>query len=159
MSPPCELFKMMTGINMLHISYRGDAEAITDLVGNRVHVYFATLPGAIGFIRAGSLHALAVTSRERSPALPDVAALAEILPGYEATIWNGLNAPKGTPEEIVTELNRSVNAGLADAALKTRLAELGAQVMPGSAADYAAFLAAETEKWGAIVRTTGAYVD
>jgi tripartite-type tricarboxylate transporter receptor subunit TctC len=144
---------------MLHISYRGDAEAITDLIGGRVHVYFATLPGAIGFIRSGALRALAVTAKERSPALPDVPAMAELLPGYEATIWNGLNAPKGVPDTIVLELNRAVNAGLADPKLKARLAELGAKVLPTSPEDYASFVAAETGKWGQIIKSIGAWLE
>jgi tripartite-type tricarboxylate transporter receptor subunit TctC len=161
-SPPhvaAELYKLMTDIDMLHISYRGDAEAITDLIGGRVHVYFATLPGAIGFIRSGALRALAVTAKERSPALPDVPAMAELLPGYEATIWNGLNAPKGVPDTIVLELNRAVNAGLADPKLKGRLAELGAKVLPTSPEDYASFVAAETGKWGQIIKSIGAWLE
>jgi tripartite-type tricarboxylate transporter receptor subunit TctC len=161
-SPPhvaAELFKLKTGIDMLHISYRGDAEAITDPIGGRAQVYFATLPGSIEFIKAGSVRALAVTATERAPALPDVAAMTEFLPGYDATIWNGLNAPKGTPAEIITQLNRSVNAGLADPKLKARLAELGANVLPGSSDDYARFVAGETDKWGAIVKSIGARGD
>jgi tripartite-type tricarboxylate transporter receptor subunit TctC len=137
-SPPhvaAELFKAMTDIRMLHVPYRGDAEAITDLVGSCVHVYFATLAGSLQFIRAGSLRALAVTSLERSSALPEVAAMAELLPGSDATIWNGLNAPKGTPQAIVMELNRQVNAGLADLKSMARFAELGAKVRPGSPED------------------------
>jgi tripartite-type tricarboxylate transporter receptor subunit TctC len=161
-SPPhvaAELFRTMTDIRMLHVPYRGDAEAITDLVGGRVHVYFATLTGSIQFIRAGNLRALAVTAMERSSALPDVAAMAEYLPGYDATIWNGLNAPKGTPPAIVTELNRQINAGLADPKLAARFAELGAKAQPGSPGDYARFVSDETEKWGAIVKSTGAQVE
>jgi tripartite-type tricarboxylate transporter receptor subunit TctC len=161
-SPPqvaAELFISMTDIRMMHVPYRGDAEAITDLVGGRVHVYFATLTGAIPVIRAGILRALAVTSPERSPALPDVAAMAEYLPGYDATIWNGLNAPKGTPPAIVAELNRQVNAALADPKLVARFAELGVKPMPTSPEDYARFVGAETQKWGAIVRSTGSQVE
>jgi tripartite-type tricarboxylate transporter receptor subunit TctC len=148
-SPPhvtAELFKTMTDIRMLHVPYRGDAEAIADLVGGRVHVYFAMLAGSLQFIRAGSLRALAMTSSGRSSALPEVAAMAELLPGYHATIWNGLNAPKGTPLAIVMELNRQVNAGLADPKLMARFVELGAKVRPGSPEDYAKFIADETEK-------------
>ena len=161
-SPPhvaAELFRMMTGISMLHIAYRGDAEAIAALIGGRVHVYFATLPGSIGFIRKGALRALAVTATERSAALPEIPAMTETLPGYEATIWNGLNAPKGTPGTIVSELNRSVNAGLADPALTARLADLGAIVRPGSPDDYARFVADETAKWGRIVEQIGVHLD
>ncbi|WP_407176911.1 tripartite tricarboxylate transporter substrate binding protein [Bradyrhizobium sp. STM 3562] len=161
-SPPhvaAELFKAMTGIRMQHVPYRGDAEAISDLIGARVHVYFATLPGAIGFIRTGALRALAVTAAERSPALPGVPAMAEFLQGYDATIWNGLNAPKGTPAKVVMELNTQVNAGLRDPKLSGRLAELGAKVLPGSVQDYARFVAEETEKWGRIVRSAGSQIE
>jgi tripartite-type tricarboxylate transporter receptor subunit TctC len=161
-SPPhvaAELFKTMTGVTMVHVSYRGDAEAITDLIGGRVQVYFATLPGSIEFIRAGSLRALAVTTTERSAALPDVAAMADFLPAYAAPIWNGLNAPKGTPAEIVTALNRSVNAGLADPNLKARFAQLGAKVLPGSPEDYARLIGEETKKWRQIVEFAGLHVD
>jgi tripartite-type tricarboxylate transporter receptor subunit TctC len=161
-SPPhvaAELFKTMTDVAMLHVPYRGDAEAISDLVGGRVDVYFATLPGSIQFIRAGALRALAVTAKERSPTLPQVPAMAEFLADYEATIWNGLNAPKGTPEAVVGELNRQINAGLADPKLKARFAELGAKVFPGSPGDYARFVAEETAKWGEIVKSTGSHVD
>ncbi len=161
-SPPhvaAELFRMMTDIKMLHISYRGDAEAITDLVGGRVHVYFATLPGAIGFIRTGALRALAVSAAERSLSLPEVPAMAEFLPGYEATIWNGLNAPKSTPDPVILALNQAINAGLGDPRLRTRLAELGAKAFPGSPEDYARFIANETEKWGKIVNSIGAHLD
>jgi tripartite-type tricarboxylate transporter receptor subunit TctC len=149
----------MADVAMLHVPYRGDTEAITDLVGGHVQVYFATLPGSIQFIRTGTLRALAVTGTERSPALPQVAAMAEFLAHYEATIWNGLNAPKGTPEAAVGELNRQINAGLADPRLKTRFAEIGAKVLPGSPGDYARLVVEETEKWAAIVRSTGSHVD
>jgi tripartite-type tricarboxylate transporter receptor subunit TctC len=161
-SPPhvaAELFKTMTGIRMLHVPYRGDTEAISDLVGGRVDVYFATLAGSIQFIRTGSLRALAVTTAERSSALQTVAAMAEFLSGYDATIWNGLNAPKGTPQAIVTELNRQVNAGLADSQVITRFNELGASARPGSPENYAKFVADETEKWGAIVKSTGSQLE
>lgn len=161
-SPPhvaAELFKTMADIRMLHVPYRGDVEAITDLVGGRVHVYFATLAGSIQFIRDGKLRALAVTATERSPALPEVAAMTEFLPGFDATIWNGLNAPKGTPQAIVTELNRQINAGFSDPKLMTRLNDLGAKSRPGSPDDYAKFVAEETEKWGAIVRSIGAQIE
>jgi tripartite-type tricarboxylate transporter receptor subunit TctC len=126
---------------------------------DRVQAYFATLAGSIQFIRAGSLRVLATTALERSSALPEIAAMAEFLPGYDATIWNGLNAPKGIPQSIVMELNRQVNAGLADPKLIARFAELGAKVHPGSPEDYAKFIADETEKWGAIVRSTGSQLE
>jgi tripartite-type tricarboxylate transporter receptor subunit TctC len=161
-SPPqmaAELFKVMTGINMQHISYRGDAEAIADLIGRRVHVYFATLAGSVGFIGTGELRALAVTTAQRSSALPNVPAMSEFLPGYDATVWNGLNAPKGTPDAIVRGLNRSINACLDDPTLNARFVEIGAKTLPGSPEDYARFMAAETEKWRAIVKLTGARIE
>ncbi|MCP1937297.1 tripartite-type tricarboxylate transporter receptor subunit TctC [Bradyrhizobium japonicum] len=161
-SPPhvaAELFKMMTAVDMMHIAYRGDAEAIADLIGGRVHLYFATLPGAMGFIRSGALRALAVGAAERSPSLPDVPAMTEFLPGYEATIWNGLNAPKNTPDDIVLQINRAVNVGLSDPILMAPLTELGARALPGSPDDYARFLAAETVKWGRIVDSIGARLE
>jgi len=161
-SPPhvaAELFKTMTDVHMQHVPYRGDAEAIIDLVSGRVQMYFATLPGSIEFVRAGNLRALAVTATERSPALPEVAAMAEFLPGYDATIWNGLNAPKGTAQQVIAELNRQVNASLADPKLMARFAELGAKVTPGSPDDYAKFVSEETDKWAAIVKSTGAKIE
>jgi tripartite-type tricarboxylate transporter receptor subunit TctC len=161
-SPPhvaAELFKRMAGVTMQHVPYRGDAEAISDLIGGRVQVYFATLPGSMEFIRAGALRALAVTATERSPALPEIAAMAEFLPGYDATSWNGISAPKGTPEPVVAALNRCINEGLADTKLRARLAELGAKARPGTPGEYARLVADETDKWGAIVRSTGSYIE
>jgi len=161
-SPPHvggELFQMMTNLKMVQVPYRGDAPAIADLIGGQVHVYFGTLPASIEFVRAGRLRALAVTGATRSQALPDVPAMTEFVPGYEATIWNGLNAPKNTPAEIVEKLNREVNTALADAKLVARFAELGAKVIPGSSDDYAGLIAAETDKWGKIVRLSGAKPD
>ncbi|MBR0697269.1 tripartite tricarboxylate transporter substrate binding protein [Bradyrhizobium lablabi] len=161
-SPPhvaTELFKRMAGVTMQHVPYRGDAEAISDLIGGRVQVYFATLPGSMEFIRARALRALAVTATERSSALPEVAAMAEFLPGYDASIWNGISAPKGTPEQIVAALNRCINEGLADPKVSARLAELGAKTRPGTPGDYARLVAGETDKWGAIVRSTGSYIE
>jgi tripartite-type tricarboxylate transporter receptor subunit TctC len=161
-SPPHvggELFQMMAGLKMVQVAYRGDAPAITDLIGGQVHVYFGTLPASIEFVRAGRLRALAVTGATRSPALPDIPAMAEFLPGYEATIWNGLSGPKGTPVDVVRKLNGAINAALADPKMVARFAELGANVIPGSPADYAKLVAAETEKWGKIVQLSGARPD
>jgi tripartite-type tricarboxylate transporter receptor subunit TctC len=161
-SPPHvagELFKMTTGIKMIHIPYRGDVPAITDLLAGQVQVYFGTLPASVEYVRAGNLRALAVTSAARSPALPDTPAMGEFLPGFEASIWNGLSAPKNTPAEIVEKLNREINAGLADPELKARLADLGATPFPGSPADYAKLVADETEKWGKVVKLSGATPD
>jgi tripartite-type tricarboxylate transporter receptor subunit TctC len=158
-SPPHvagELFKMMTGVKMVHVPYRGDIPAITDLLAGQVQVYFGTLPASIEYVKAGNLRALAVTGAMRSEALPDIPTVGEILPGYEATIWNGLNAPKNTPAEIVGKLNREINAALADSKFKSRLAELGSTPLPGSPADYAKLVADETEKWGKVVKLSGA---
>jgi tripartite-type tricarboxylate transporter receptor subunit TctC len=148
-----ELFKMTTGVDMAHVSYRGDVQAITDLLSGQLQLYLGTLPASIEHVRVGKLRALAVTSAARSPPLPDVPALGEVLPGFEASVlWNGLNAPGNTPEEIVEKLNQEINAGLANHQLNARLAELGATALPGSRTDYAKLLADETEKWGKVVR-------
>jgi tripartite-type tricarboxylate transporter receptor subunit TctC len=161
-SPPHvagELFKMMTDVNMTHVPYRGDLPAITDLLGGQVQVYFGTLPASIEYVKAGHLLGLAVTGAARSEALPDMATMAEFLPGYEATIWNGLNGPKNTPADVVEKLNREVNAALADPKFKARLAELGATPISGSPGDYAKLVANETEKWGKVVKLSGATAD
>ncbi len=154
-----ELLKMTAHVNMVHVSYRGDLQAITDLLGGQLQVYFGTLPASIEYVRAGNLRALAVTSTTRSPALPDIQALGEFLPGFEASIWVGLTAPRNTPTEIVEKLNREINAGLADPKLKARLADLGTTPLPGSPADYAKLGVDETEKWGKVVKLTGARPD
>jgi tripartite-type tricarboxylate transporter receptor subunit TctC len=161
-SPPHvagELFKMMAGVNMIHVPYRGDVPAITDLLAGQVQVYFGTLPASIEYIKAGNLRALAATSAMRLQTLPEVPTMAEFLPGYEATICNGLNAPRNTPAEIVDKLNREINVALADPNLKTRLAELGAAPLSGSPGDYARLIADETEKWGKVVKSSGARAD
>jgi tripartite-type tricarboxylate transporter receptor subunit TctC len=150
---------MMTGLKMVQVAYRGDAPAIADLIGGQVHVYFCTLPASIEFVRAGRLRGLAVTGAERSPALPDIPAMTEFLPGYEATIWNGLSGPKGTPIDVVKKLNGAINAALADPKLIARFAELGAKVIPGAPEDYAKLITAETDKWGKIVQLSGARPD
>jgi tripartite-type tricarboxylate transporter receptor subunit TctC len=144
---------------MVHVPYRGDVPAITDLLAGQVQVYFGTLPASIEYIKAGNLRALAATSATRLRALPDVPTMAEFLPGYEATICNGLNAPRNTPAEIVEKLNREINAALADPKLKARLAELGAVPLSGSPADYAKLVADETDKWGKVVKLSGARPD
>jgi tripartite-type tricarboxylate transporter receptor subunit TctC len=161
-SPPHvagELFKVMTGIKMIHVPYRGDVPAITDLLAGQVQVYFGTLPASIEYIKAGNLRALAATSATRLRVLPDVPTVAEFLPGYEATICNGLNAPRNTPAEIVEKLNREINVALADPKLIARLAELGAEPLSGSPGDYARLVADETEKWGKVVKLSGATAD
>jgi tripartite-type tricarboxylate transporter receptor subunit TctC len=147
-----ELFKVMTGVNMLHVPYRGDAPALSDLLGGQVQVYFGTLSASIEYIRAGKLRALAVTTAERSKALPDIPTVGEFVPGYEASQWNGVEAPKGTPAEIIDKLNKEINAALADSKIKARLGDLGSTVLPGSPADFGKLIADETEKWGKVIR-------
>ena len=147
-----ELFKTLTGVNMVHVPYRGDAPAITDLLGGQVQVYFSSLPGSIEYIRADKLRALAVTTAARSEALPDVPSLGEFVPGYEASQWNGVGAPKNTPAQITDILNREINAALADAKIRARINELGSTVFPSSPGEFGKFIADETEKWGKVVR-------
>jgi tripartite-type tricarboxylate transporter receptor subunit TctC len=147
-----ELFKMMAGVEMLHVPYRGGAPALTDLIGGRAQLLFEGMPSVIEHVRAGKLRALAVTTAARSPLLPQLPALAEFLPGYEASVWFGIAAPKGTPTEIVERLNAAINAGLAHDSLSTRLADLGGTLLPGSAAEFGALIREETEKWSKLVR-------
>jgi tripartite-type tricarboxylate transporter receptor subunit TctC len=151
-----ELLKMMAGIDMVHVPYRGDAAALTDLIGGQVQVYFSTLSGSIEYIRAGKLRALAVTSATRSDALPNIPTVDESLPGFEASFWAGVGAPKNTPSEVVEKLNQEINAGLADLTLKARFADLGATVIPGSPAAFGKLIAEETEKWAKVVKFSGA---
>ena len=151
-----ELFKMMTGVNMVHIPYRGVAPATTDLLGGRIQVLFDTLPAAIQNIRAGKICGLAVTSKKRSDALPDVPAMNEFVPGYEADSFHGVSAPKGTPREIVDKLNKEINAALADPKLKARLAELGAEVFTGAPEDYGRYLKGEIDRWAKVIEFSGA---
>src|SRR5258708_5855722 len=147
-----ELFKVMMGVNMLHVPYRGDAPAITDLLGGQVHVYFGTLPGSIEYIRSGKLRALAVTTAARSETLPATPAMGELLPGYEASLWDGIAAPKNTPADVVDKLNKEINAALADAKIKARIGDLGSTVLPGSPADFGKLIADEIEKWANVIR-------
>jgi len=154
-SPPHvsgELFKMMTGIDMVHVPYRSGGPALTDLLGGQVQVYFATTVASIGYIRAGRLRALAVTTTKRSEALPDIPTVAEFVPGYEASSWYGVGAPKATPAEIVEKLNNEINAALVDPKLKARLADLGGDVLVLSTSDFGNLIADETEKWGNVIR-------
>jgi tripartite-type tricarboxylate transporter receptor subunit TctC len=151
-----ELFKMMAGVNLVHVPYRGQGPAMTDLLGGQLQVIFATTPGTTEFVRIGKLHALAVTTATRAEALPEVPPLADFLPGYEASQWYGLGAPKNTPAEIVDRLNREVNAALVDPKMKARLAEFGGTVLPGSPADFGKLVAEETEKWAKVVKFSGA---
>jgi tripartite-type tricarboxylate transporter receptor subunit TctC len=147
-----ELFKAMTGVDMVHVPYRGSAGAYPDLMTEKVHVLFDNLPGAIEFVRSGQLRALGVTVATRWPTLPDIPTIAETVPGYEASVWYGLSAPKGTPPEIVAILNKSVTAGLADPKTKAKLAELGGIPMPMTPAEFGKLIAEETEKWAKVVK-------
>ena len=147
-----ELFKMMAGVNMLHVPYRGDVPAITALLGGQAQVYFGTLSGSIEYIRSGKLRALAVTTATRSEMLPDVPTIGEFVPGYEASTWYGVGAPKATPAEIIDKLNKEINAGLADPNIKARIADVGGTVLALSPADFGNFIADETEKWGNVIR-------
>jgi len=147
-----ELFKMMAGVDMLHVPYRGDAPALTDLLGGQVQVYFSGVAATLEHIRTGKLRPLAVTTTSRSEALPDVQSVADFVPGYEASVLFGVGAPRNTPTEIVERLNKEINAGLADPKVKARLAESGGTVLPGSPGDYGKLIASETEKWGEVIR-------
>jgi tripartite-type tricarboxylate transporter receptor subunit TctC len=154
-SPPHvagELFKMMAGVKLIHVPYRGGGTALPDLLAGQVQVYFATTVASIGYIRAGKLRPLAVTTATRSDALPDVPTVSEFVPGYETSFWYGIGAPKKTPIEIVDKLNSEINAALADPKITARLADLGATVLPGSPADFAKLIADDTEKWGKVIR-------
>ena len=150
-----ELFKMMAGVDMVHVPYRGGGPALNDLLGGQVQVMFPTTVSSIGYIRSGRLRALAVTAATRSDALPDIPTVGEFLPGYEASNWFGVGAPKATPAEIVEKLNKEINAALADPKLKARLADLGGDMLAGSPADFGKLIADETEKWAKVVKFAG----
>jgi tripartite-type tricarboxylate transporter receptor subunit TctC len=154
-----ELFQAMAGVKLTHVVYRGSTQALTDIIAGQVDVIFDNITSGIGHIREGKIRPLAVTSTTRARVLPDVPTLAETLPGYEANAFYAIVAPPGTPPAIVEALNRSVNEALAEPVLKERLEDLGATLIPGSPTDLAAFLASETEKWGAVVRLSGAKVE
>jgi tripartite-type tricarboxylate transporter receptor subunit TctC len=154
-----ELFKMMTGVDMIHVPYRGGAPALTDMLGGRVQVMFDNIPTSIEYIRAGKLRPLAVTGAARSALLPDVPTVADFLPGYEASAWYGVGAPKNTPAEVIARLNAEINAGLADPKLKARFAEVGAETMPMTPSGFGKFIADETEKWGKVVKFAGIKAD
>ena len=154
-----ELFKMLTGIKMVHVPYRGGAPALTDLISGQVHVMFDNLPTSIEYIRAGKLRGLAVTSTERSHLLPDVPTVSDYVPGYEASAWYGLGVPTGTPPAVIERLNEATNAVLADPKTLARFADLGATLLAGSAADFGKLVADETEKWAKVVKFSGAKPD
>jgi tripartite-type tricarboxylate transporter receptor subunit TctC len=151
-----ELFKVLTGVNMIHVPYRGNGPAVTDLLGGQVQVLFADLASSIEQVKASKLRGLAVTTTARSDALPDMPTVGEFVPGYEASSWFGITAPKGTPAEIVARLNREINAALADPKIKARIADMGGMTLAGSPADFGRLVADETEKWGKVVKTAGA---
>jgi len=154
-----ELFKAMTGVDMVHVPYRGSAPAVTDLLSGRVQVMFDNMPSSISHIRAGTLRVLAVTTATRSPELPDVPTVGETVKGYEASAWFGMGAPKNTPPEIIAKLNGEINAILEEPAIKARIAELGGVSIAGSPADFGNIIAAETEKWRKVVKFAGIRVE
>jgi tripartite-type tricarboxylate transporter receptor subunit TctC len=154
-----ELFKSMTGCQMLHVPYKGAGPALTDLMGGQVDVLFDNLPSSIGHIKGGKLRALAVTSQEREPSMPQLPTVAETVPGYEATAWFGIGMPKGTPKEIIDKVNAEVNRALADPKMRERLAELGGKPIAGTPEDFGKVIAAETAKWEKVVISSGAKVE
>jgi tripartite-type tricarboxylate transporter receptor subunit TctC len=151
-----ELFKMMAGVNIVHVPYRSVAAGLTDMLGGQVQVTFGTAASTLEYIKAGTLRALAVTTASRAEALPDIPAIAEFVPGYEATAWFGVGAPRDTPADIVNKLNADINACLADPKLQARIADLGGIPVTGTPADFAKLIAEETEKWAKVVRFSGA---
>ena len=154
-----EMFKMMTGVEMVHVPYRGAAPALTDLLGGQVQVMIDTTPASMQHIRSGRLRPLAVTTATRADALPDLPTVGDFVPGYEATSWFGIGAPKDTPPEIIATLNKEINAAIANPKIKARLIDLGGTVLPGSPADFGKLIADETEKWAKVVKFSGAKPD
>ena len=150
-----ELFKMMTGVNLVHVPYRGAGPALVDLLAGQVQIMFDTVSGSIGHITAGKLRALAVTTAARSEALPDIPTVGDFVPGYEASVWFGVGAPRTTPIDVVDRLSREINAGLADPKIKTQLADMGGMLLAGSPADFGRLIAEETEKWGKVIKFAG----
>jgi tripartite-type tricarboxylate transporter receptor subunit TctC len=150
-----EMFKIMTGIDTVHVAYRGEPQALTDLIAGQVNCDFNTLSGAAEFIRTGKLRALGVTTAQRSEIFPDIPAIGEFVPGYEANLWNGIGAPRATPPEIIDKLNAAINAGLNDPKVKAQFAELGSMTAPLTPAEYGKVIATETERWGKVIRAAG----
>jgi tripartite-type tricarboxylate transporter receptor subunit TctC len=150
-----ELFKMMAGVDLVHVPYRGQGPALTDLLGGEVQVLFATAPGTTDYIRTGKLRALAVTSAARAEVLPELPPVGDFVPGYETSQWYGMCAPKKTPQDIVYRLNKEINTAIAEPAMKARLAALGGEPLPGSPAEFGKLIAEETEKWARVVRAAG----
>ena len=151
-----ELFRMMTGINLVHVPYRGEAPALTDIIGGQVQAMFCTPPGSLQYIKTDKVRALAVTSATRWEGLPNVPPIADVVAGYESSSWQGLGAPHGTPREIITLLNREINRSLADSSIRARLAELGTTPMPVTPEEFGVFLRSETEKWEKVIKASGA---
>jgi tripartite-type tricarboxylate transporter receptor subunit TctC len=154
-----ELFKVMTGTNLVHVPYRSAAAVMTDLLSGQVQLYFGTTASSLEYVRTGKLRALAVTIERRLDALPDIPAVAEFVPGYEASSWFGVGAPRNTPVEIIDKLNKEIDAGVADAKMKTRLADLGGIRLTGSPSDFGKLIVEETEKWGKVVKFAGVKAD
>ena len=154
-----ELFKSMTGCQMLHVPYKGAGPALADLISGQVHVLFDNLPSSAGHIKGGRIRALAVTSAEREPSMPELPTVGETVPGYEATAWFGIGMPKGTPRDIIDKVNAEMNRALADPAMRARLAELGGKPLSGTPEDFGKVIAAETEKWAKVVISSGATVE
>jgi tripartite-type tricarboxylate transporter receptor subunit TctC len=154
-----ELFKAMAGVNLLHVPYRGEAPALTDLLGGEIQVMFGSLSGSVEYIRTGKLRALAVTTATPSEALPDLPTVSDFVPGFEASAWVGIGAPRNTPTEVVDKLNKEINAALADPQMKAQLADLGATPVPGSPADFGQLIADETEKWAKVIRAANIKAD
>ena len=154
-----ELFKMMAGVNIIHVPYRGQAQATTDLMSGQMQVSFDVMPTTIGYVRGGALRALAVTTATRNEALPDIPAVAEFVTGYEASAWHGLGAPKGAPAQIIDRLNKAITAALADPQNQKRLADVGGVAMPMSPAEFGQFVAEETQKWAKVIKFAGAKID
>jgi tripartite-type tricarboxylate transporter receptor subunit TctC len=154
-----ELFNMMAGVNMVHVQYRGAPQALTDLLGGQVQVYFASTTVSIEHIRAGRLRALAVTTARRSEALPDIPTVGDFLPGYESSLWFGIGVPKNTPVEIIDKLNMEINAGLADPKIKALVADMGGTVLPGSPAAFGKLIANDTEKWAKVIQEANIKAD
>ena len=150
-----EMFKIMTGIETVHVAYRGEPQALTDLIAGQVNCDFNTLTGAAEFIRTGKLRALGVTTAQRSEIFPDIPAIGEFVPGYEANLWNGIGAPRATPPEIIAKLNAAINAGLNDPKVKAQFAELGSVTVPLTPAEYGKVIVTETERWGKVIRAAG----
>jgi len=154
-----ELFKVMTGVELVHVPYRGGTQALADLIGGQVQVYFGLPSSCVEYVRASSLRALAVTTPSRSDALPSVPTMIEFVPGYEANTWSGVGAPKNTPAEIITKLNREINAALADTRMKAWLVDIGATALPGSSANFGKLITEDTQKWAEVIKFAGIKAD